>query len=197
MMKKTIKELEARVFLANKNYEEDEIDDVLDVYKSVVKHVGFKDKRKDSRFIVKFHDIFFYTPTEYYKEHADEFNALFDSFCEMEYEYVMDEINTVGIDLDKIFDPRYYIGHYKAFDIDIDEITEDNAVEIAMQIYDEHPFTADRYIDDRIYIVNLLQDLENNYMEYWIEFLKNTPDIQQDIITQTENAYNKDHNNKP
>ena len=189
-MKKTIKELEARTIIENTgNYDECEIDDVLDVYKNVMKHVGFRDERRDSRFIVKFHDIFYYTPDEYYNEHADELNALFEEFCEMEYEYIMDEINTVGIDLDKMF-AQYDVGHYKAFDINIDEITEENAAEIAMQIYDEHPYTADRYMDDRAYLVNLLQDLEDNYMEYWIEFLKNTPDISQDLITQTEDAYN-------
>ena len=192
-MKKTIKELEARTIIENTgNYDECEIDDVLDVYKNVMKHVGFKDERKDSRFIVKFHDIFYCTPDEC---EAAEIDALFEEFCEMQYEYVMDEINTVGIDLNKMF-AQYDVGHYRAFDINIDEITEENAAEIAMQIYDEHPYTADRYMDDRVYIVNLLQDLEDNYMEYWIEFLEGNEFLDEKYIKEIKENYKKNQERK-
>ena len=52
--------LEARIIIENTgNYDEDEIDEILGVYKTVLKHIGFKDRRKDNRFVVKFHDIFY------------------------------------------------------------------------------------------------------------------------------------------
>ena len=76
--------LEAQAIIENTgNYDEDEIEEVLGVYETVLKHIGFEDKRRDNRFIVKFHDIFYYTPDEC---EEIEMDRLFEEFCEMQYE---------------------------------------------------------------------------------------------------------------
>ena len=44
------------------NYDDTDVDYIMDTYKELVKHMGFEDNRGDSRYIVKFHDIPYYTP---------------------------------------------------------------------------------------------------------------------------------------
>ena len=77
------------------------------------------------------------------------------------------------VDLDMIL-TGYCVGHYQTFMIDIPEITEEKALEIAMEIVDELGYMvgAKTYVENYIKTVNILQDLEDNYMIYWLEFLE-------------------------
>lgn len=182
-------ELEARAIIENTgNYDEEEIDDVLCVYNILTKHIGFKDERRDNRFIVKFHDIFYYTPDEY---EEIEMDRLFEEFCEMQYEYVGELLNDKHIDIDGMLHPMY-VGHYQGFIVDIPEITSENAVDLAMEIYDEFNYEGGVYVGNYIEVVKILQDLENNYMEYWINFLEDNEFMPQKMIDEIKNKYHKD-----
>lgn len=182
--------LEARIIIEDTgNYEEEEIEEVLDVYEEVMKHVGFKDERRDKRFIVKFHDIFYYAPEEI--ENTDEFNYLFDEFCEQQYDYVTGQED---INIEEMLSPMY-VGHYQAFAVDIPEITEENAIDLSMKIYDEFNYKGGQYVKDYICIVDLLKDLEDNYMDYWIEFLEES-DFPQEYLKQIKENYNRDRERK-
>lgn len=163
-----MKELEARTIIENTgNYYDSEIDGVMEVYEDACKHIGFVDNRSDSRFVVKFHDIFYCCPDNLTEEEENMFENIFNEFCNDQYEYVMEEIHEKGILLDALL-TSHDVGHYRGFKINIDEITEENALELAMQVYDEG-YTE--YIDDYVETVKILQNLEDNYMEYWIDFI--------------------------
>lgn len=182
--------LEARIVIENTgNYCEDEIDEVLDVYKTVLKHIGFKDNRRDSRFVVKFHDIFYYAPEEI--EDTDEFNNLFDTFCSDMYECIIEEADEKNISVDEMLH-QMYVGHYQTFVVNIPEITKDNAIDVAMQVYDEFSWNGKEYVENYIYLVNAMQDLENNYMEYWFDFLEANEYYPQETIDKMKDAYHKD-----
>lgn len=182
-------ELEARAIIENTgNYDEEEIDDVLCVYNILTKHIGFKDERRDNRFIVKFHDIFYYTPDEY---EEIEMDRLFEEFCEMQYEYVGELLNDKHIPIDEMLHPMY-VGHYQGFVVDIPEITDKNAVDLAMDIYDEFNYEGGTYVENYIEVVKILQDLEDNYMEYWIDFLESNECMPQKMIDEIKNKYHKD-----
>ena len=182
-------ELEARAIIENTgNYDGEEIEDVLCVYNILTKHIGFKDERRDNRFIVKFHDIFYYTPEEYDEK---EFDSLFEEFCEMQYEYVGELLNDKHIPIDEMLHPMY-VGHYQGFVVDIPEITSENAVDLAMEIYDEFNYEGGVYVENYIKVVDILQDLENNYMEYWINFLEDNEFMPQKMIDEIKNKYHKD-----
>ncbi len=190
-----MKEMEAQLIF-EQNYDEYEVVDLMYIYKDIMKNVGFEDRRRDNRFIVKFHDIFYYEPKEY--EHDEKkdntYNALFDDFCCIEYENVMDFCKENNIDLDRML-TRHDVGHYRAFEVDIDEITKENAIELAQKIYDEGMHTE--YASDYVKIVNELQDLEDNYMEYWLDFIDGAlpkKDIKQ--MRKEYNAYKEAHANK-
>lgn len=179
--------LEAQAIVENTgNYDEEEIEYILDIYDDVMKHVGFKDERRDSRFVVKFHDIFYYTPEKITE--TEKFYNLFDSFCNDQYEYLIDDFNGEKIDIDRML-TRYDVGHYRGFLVDIPEITSDNAVELAMKIYDEVPCEKEKYVSDYVHVVNMLQDLEDNYVDYWMEYLIDyvTDDVIKDMKTKYEN----------
>ena len=181
--------LEARAIIENTgNYNEEDIEDVLNVYDTVVKHIGFEDRRKDNRFIVKFHDIFYYTPDEY---DENEFNSLFEGFCEAQYENVGDLLYEKHIDIDEMLHPMY-VGNYQAFVVDIPEITKENAAEVAMKVYDEFPYEGKEYVENYICAVGILQDLEDNYMDYWIEWLELNEIMPEKIIKEIKDKYEKD-----
>lgn len=181
--------LEAQAIIENTgNYDEEEIDEILNVYETVMKHIGFEDNRRDSRFIVKFHDIFYYTPKD--MEDTDEFNNLFDAFCSDMYENIISQADEKHIEIDEMLHPMC-VGHYQAFIVDIEEITNENAIDVAMRVYDEFNYEGKEYVENYIYLVNLLQDLEDNYMEYWIEFLEGT-DIPEKYIKETKEKYKED-----
>lgn len=183
--------LEARAIIeATNDYSEDGVDEIMNIYESLAKHIGFEDKRHDNRFIVKFHDIFYYMPEKLEEDYEEIMNALFDDFCNMEYEYIKDDLETNHIDTDYML-TKYDVGHYPAFIIDIPEITDKNITDLAMEIYDEYGWEGINYVENYIHTVNLLQDLEDNYMDYWIEFLEGT-DIPEKYIKEIKKKYKED-----
>ena len=84
--------LEEKIWAQNNFSDDFEIEEFLEDYlPEVKKHIGFKDERDDPRFVVKFHDICFYTNTQDTSdEKADmtesEFDSLFGTFCTDMYE---------------------------------------------------------------------------------------------------------------
>lgn len=182
--------LEARIIIENTgNYDEEEIDEVLGVYETVLKHVGFEDKRRDNRFVVKFHDIFYYTPEEI--ENTDEFNGIFDSFCEDMYDCIAETADEKNISIEDMLHPMY-VGHYQAFIVDIEEITKDNAIDVAMKVYDEFSWNGKEYVENYIQLVNAMQDIEDNYMEYWFDFIEGNEYFPQETIDKMKDEYHKD-----
>lgn len=183
--------LEARAIIeATYDYGEDGVDEIMSICESLAKHIGFEDRRYDKRFIVKFHDIFYYMPNELEEEYSNTMDALFDDFCNMEYEYIKEDLETNHVDTDYML-TKYDVGHYPAFVIDIPEITDENITALAMNIYDEYGWEGINYVENYIHTVNLLQDLEDNYMDYWIEFLEGT-DIPPKYIKEIKKKYEED-----
>lgn len=173
-----------------------ELEEFLEDYLPRVKaHIGFKDERSDKRFVVKFHDILYHTNTQDTNdEKADmtdeEFDSLFDMFCNDQYEgtkYVMEDNHMGEHSLFK----RYDVGHYNAFELIIPELTEENYLEKALEIYNEG--LSPSYIDDYAILVRHLQDMEDNYMTYWLEFLRAT-DIPEATIKNIERRWKKKTN---
>lgn len=184
--------LEARALIENTgNYEEEEIEEVVDVLEVLEKHMGYVDNRSDNRFIVKFHDIFWYTPEKF--TNTEQFNDLFDMFCNDQYEYFMEEMNERGITKTNVYDmlDRRYCGHYQTFKVDMTYIGKDNIVQLAQDFYDEYNYEGGQYVEDYITVKNALQDLEDNYVSYWIQFLKDI-EVDEEIVKETETKYNKD-----
>lgn len=184
------KELEIRMLAEADGYCEEEIDDIVDIYNEVIKHVGFKDNRRDSRFIVKFHDIFYYAPEEYYDD--EYYNTLFSNFCDQEYDLIIENLKDENIWKDEILAGRP-CGHYETFILRIPEITEDNAFEIATDIYTNvDGYSNIQYVNNYVKAVEMLQDLEDNYMEYWFEYLDEVCDFPKKFIKQMRKKYKED-----
>lgn len=184
--------LEAQALIENSgNYVEEEIEDVLDVYEELIKNVGFEDNRRDNRYIVKFHDIFYYMPDEV----EEKIDGLFEDFCYEQSEIIEDELKENNIDIDYML-TNYDVGHYRAFKVEIPEITKENTADLAMEIYDEFNYKGKDYVKDYIYTVNILQDLEDNYMDYWIEFLEGNEFIDEKYIKEIKENYKKDQERK-
>lgn len=182
--------LEAQIVVENTgNYDEEETEEILEVYETVMKHVGFEDKRRDSRFIVKFHDIFYYAPKE--MEDTAEFNSLFNDFCYDMYDNITEQAHEKYISVDDMLHPMY-VGHYQAFIVDIPEITNDNAIDVAMQVFDEFGWNGKEYVENYVQLVDMMQDLEDNYMEYWFEFLDGNEYFSQKTIDEMKEEYHKD-----
>lgn len=181
--------LEALAIVENTgNYEEDEKEYILDIYEDVMKHVGFEDERRDKRFIVKFHDVYYYTPEEM---ETETFNTWFDDFCNWEYEYITESVKEQRIDLDRML-TRMDVGHYPAFVVDIPEITDENAIELAMEIYEEVPYEKEKYASDYVKVVELLRNLEDNYVDEWIAALEANEVLPQDKIDKMKKRYKED-----
>ena len=169
--------LEMQAIAENEGYDEDAIDEICEIYGELEKHIGFEDKRKDKRYVVKFHDIFYYTPNMESKEML----YLFDLFCQDMYEDI--DGNMSKYDRERMLS-RMLCGHYETFKVDIPEITKDNLPELSMKIFDEVEYFGTEYVDLYVKLVNDMQDLEDNYMEYWIDFLENNMDQPEKIIEQ-------------
>ena len=184
--------LEERVYLESKGYDEYEIEEIIDDYLPKVKaHIGFTDERSDKRFVVKFHDIFFFTDIPKDME-QDEFDMLFDMFCNEQYEgtkWLMDEKHMNEQSLFALRD----IGHYRIFDKIIPELTEENYLDVTTEIYAEG--LSPDYIDDYTALADHLQNMEDNYMEYWLEFLKanEVPDTTIKSIERRMKEYEEKH----
>jgi len=182
--------LEAQAIIENTgDYDDYVVGYILETYEELMKNVGFEDNRDDKRYIVKFHDICYYTA--YDENEEEEFWNLFDMFCEDTIRNIEEELEAEDVDID-IMLTRMNVGHYQAFLVDIPEITKDNAIELAMKIYDEVGYRGKEYVRSYIYMVNMLQDLEDNYMTYWIEFLRAGEFMSEKAIKEIEERYKKD-----
>ena len=189
--------LEEKIWAKEQFSDDYELEEFLEDYLPRVKaHIGFKDERRDPRFVVKFHDICFYTNTQDTKdEKADmeeeRFNSLFDMFCSDQYEgtkYVMEDGH---MSMNMLFKWQH-VGHYCAFEKIIPELTEENYLDIALEIYNEG--LSPDYIDGYTKLSDHLQDMEDNYMTYWLEFLRAT-DIPETTIKNIERRW-KEHEEK-
>lgn len=179
--------LEAQIVVENTgNYDEEDIEYILETYEELEKHIGFEDKRRDKRYIVKFHDICYYTP--YDENNEQKFWNLFDIFCEDQAEWLEEENKTEKID-EELMLTRWCVGHYPAFRVDIPEITKENTIEKAMEIYDEVGYRGQEYVKSYIFMVNNLQAMEDNYMDMWIEFLRDGEYIKEESIKEIEDKY--------
>ena len=189
--------LEEKIWAKDKFSDDYALEEFLEDYLPRVKaHIGFKDERRDQRFVVKFHDVCYYTNTQDTKdEKADmdeeRFNALFDMFCEEQYEGTEQLMKDERMCEQELFS-RYDVGHYRAFEIIIPELTEENYLDKALEIYVKG--LSPSYIDDYTKLSDHLQDMEDNYMEYWLEFLRST-DTPETTIKNIERRW-KEHEEK-
>ena len=175
-------ELELKIYLQEeKEYDGCEVEEIMEDYLPKVRaHIGFYDKRRDTRFVVKFHDIFFFTETNGEEKDLeyDDLSNLFEIFCNDMYETTENVINEECYLTQIQLLSAHDVGHYSAFEYIVEnEITEENAIDVACEIYDEQ--LSPHYIDDYVKVVNHLQDMEDNYMEYWIEFLEGFDEYQE------------------
>lgn len=185
--------LEARALLENEGYDEEYIDWALDAYDELMNHIGFEDTRTDDRYVVKFHDIFYYTPVEL--ANTDEFNTLFDAFCEDIHNLCEEEWSELDIDIDNLL-TRYNVGHYKAFRIQLGCITkETNLLELAKQYADEYADEARQMIKNQMHVIRTLKHIEDNYVEWWIQDLRVNKHLTDAQAEEMKDAYNKDHPN--
>ena len=189
--------LEEKIWAQNNFSGDFEIEEFLEDYlPEVKKHIGFKDERDDPRFVVKFHDICFYTNTQDTSdEKADmaesEFDSLFGTFCNDMYENTEQFMAEEGISDSELFS-IHDVGHYKAFEKIIPELTEENYLDIALEIYNEG--LSPDYINEYTKLSYYLQDMEDNYMTYWLEFLR-CMDIPEETIKNIERR-RKEHEEK-
>ena len=180
--------LEEKIWAQNNFSGDFEIEEFLEDYlPEVKKHIGFKDERDDPRFIVKFHDICFYTNTQdTANEEADmtesEFDSLFGTFCADMYNNTEQFMKEEGISDSELFS-IHDVGHYKAFEKIIPELTEENYLDIALEIYNEG--LSPDYINEYTKLSYYLQDMEDNYMTYWLDFLR-CMDIPEETIKNIE-----------
>ena len=189
--------LEEKIWAQNNFSDNFEIEEFLEDYlPEVKKHIGFKDERDDPRFVVKFHDICFYTNTQDTSdEKADmtetEFDSLFGTFCTDMYKNTEQFMLGEGISDSELFS-IHDVGHYKAFEKIIPELTEENYLDIALEIYNEG--LSPDYINEYTKLSYYLQDMEDNYMTYWLEFLR-CMDIPEETIKNIERRW-KEHEEK-
>ena len=189
--------LEEKIWAQNNFSGDFEIEEFLEDYlPEVKKHIGFKDERDDPRFVVKFHDICFYTNTQDTSdEKADmtesEFDSLFGTFCTDMYENTKQFMVEEGISDSELFRIRD-VGHYKAFEKIIPELTKENYLDIALEIYNEG--LSPDYINEYTKLSYYLQEMEDNYVTYWLDFLR-CMDIPEETIKNIERRW-KEHEEK-
>ena len=183
--------LEEKIWAQNNFSDDFEIEEFLEDYlPEVKKHIGFKDERDDPRFVVKFHDICFYTNTQDTSdEKADmtesEFDSLFGTFCTDMYNNTKQFMVEEGISDSELFRIRD-VGHYKAFEKIIPELTKENYLDIALEIYNEG--LSPDYINEYTKLSYYLQNMEDNYMTYWLDFLR-CMDIPEETIKNIERRW--------
>lgn len=188
--------LEEKIWAKDKFSDNYALEEFLEDYLPRVKaHIGFKDERRDPRFVVKFHDICFYTNTQDTNEEKadmdeEAFNSLFDMFCRDMYKTTEQAIKENHMDERSLFRP-YEVGHYQAFEMIIPELTEENYLDKALEIYVD--CLSPSYIDNYTKLADHLQDMEDNYMTYWLDFLREM-DIPEKTIKNIERRWKKDKN---
>ena len=189
--------LEEKIWATNQLNDDYELEEFLEDYLPRVKaHIGFKDERRDSRFVVKFHDICFYTNTQDMNEEKadmtqEDFDSLFGMFCSDEYERTKCLMEEDHMSTGALF-KRGYVGNYQAFEKIIPEITEENYLDVALEIFDEG--LSPNYINWYTKLSDHLQDMEDNYMTYWLEFLR-ASDIPETTVKNIERRC-KEHEEK-
>lgn len=189
--------LEEKIWAKDKFSDDYTLEEFLEDYlPRVKKHIGFKDERRDPRFVVKFHDICYYTNTQDTKDekadmNKERFNDLFNMFCNEMYESTEQMMKDEHMSVGMLFRWRD-VGHYQAFEKIIPELTKENYLDIALEIYDDG--LSSEYIDDYTKLSDYLQDMEDNYMKYWLEFLEAT-DTPEETIKNIERRW-KEHEEK-
>lgn len=189
--------LEEKIWAKDKFNDDYALEEFLDDYLPRVKaHIGFKDERSDPRFVVKFHDVCFYTRTQDMGEDKadmtdEEFNSLFEMFCSDMYESTCQIMKDNHMNYRELFGIQD-VGHYQAFEMIIPELTEENYLDEALEIYVKG--LSPDYIDDYTKLADHLQDMEDNYMTYWLEFLRST-DTPEETIKNIERRW-KEHEEK-
>lgn len=170
------KDLETKIYLQSKGFDDYEIEELIEDYiPEVEKCIGFEDNRSDKRFVVKFHDICFFTNTP---EDMDEetFDYLFDIFCSQEYEATKDFMDEECVLSEQKLFKTYEVGHYQMFEYIVeDKITEENVIDIAIDIYNEG--LSPYYIHDYTKLSNYLYEMEKHYMEWWLDFLREEEEV--------------------
>lgn len=188
--------METTMLLQAAGYDDFDVEEIIDDYLPRVReHMGFVDERSDKRFVVKFHDVCYFTRPEEGDMEQELFDDVFEAFCQNQYDFTKELIHE-GCSLEErqIFKP-VQVGHYDAFEyVQEEPITEENVLDVAMNIYNEGLSPA--YIDDYVKIVEHLQDMEDNYMTYWLEFLRDNEYIPEEkikIIERRWEDYKKKH----
>lgn len=184
-------DLEARIYFKTLGYTDEygELEEIMEDYlPNVHKCIGFTDERSDKRFVVKFHDILYYTNTDGEDKDMEQttFDVLFDRFCDYIYESVRDFMAEENI-TDNIVFGINTLGHYKAFEQIFPEITEDNYLEITAKVFDDG--LSPDYITDYTKLSDYLQGVEDNYFEDWLEFL--AEEIPEETIKKMKERYEK------
>ena len=205
MQKNEYATIENTLILENDGYDKYDIETILGYARALAKHIGFTDKRRDKRFVVKFHDIYYFSPDKY-AEDADlqaQFDHTFSSFCDYIYEIVEDEMAAFADEHGYTLTTQnmlahMYCGHYRAFTLDIPEITEDNIIKLATQVYDEFTYYGSEYIEMYIHCVDMLQNIEDTYMDMWLDYIQDDilPDACVREITRKYKRYKLTHKEK-
>lgn len=154
-------ELETRILLSKRhNLEDSEVDEVMeDFFPVAMKYLGWKDERRDKRFIVKFHSI----DWDYYEP------DLFSDFCDMTYDWVKEEMSNRNLFEKDVLAGN--CGHYQQFILrDITEITKDTLADVLYIMFTDG--TYPKKLEEHIQTVNILWDLEQGYVDWWLEYVK-------------------------
>lgn len=166
-------DIELSVYLKSLDYDDDEIEymveDVLPVAK---KYIGWEDRRRDKRFIVKFPDIIY---DKGFNGEDKTMDSLFEDFCSETYEWVKEEMSNRKCYLNNIA-TRYNIGNYSGLVLEregIHDITNDNILEVVRKVFDQSSYDADETLRQHIETVNILQELEDTYKDWWGEYIRN------------------------
>lgn len=186
-------EMEARAMFEQRYGEgDDNVDDAMEYYKTLAKHIGWEDKRKDDRFIVKFHDIV------YYASEIDNFDVIFENFCMLTYNDVICELDEMDVDTDHNLTFLATRGNYRSFKVKMPCINDDNIVDLAEAfLYEQGPIVSHNWAEEHIAIVDALQCLEDTYFKQWLDYLDANEYATPAQIDKFKHEYNKDHKDNP
>lgn len=164
-------DIELEIYLKSKGYDQDDIEIMVEEILPVAKaNIGWKDNRKDSRYIVKFPDIVY---DDGFNLDDATMNDLFSDFCHDTAEWVDEELKVKNCDLDRVL-TSYDIGHYRGLELTrqgVTEITEVNLFDVVESAYNCFIYDAGDMLRQHIEVVNTLQELEDTYKDWWNEFM--------------------------
>lgn len=167
-------EIELTLYLKKLDYDDEDIEYMVNELLPIAKkYIGWEDKRRDNRFIVKFHDIIY---DKGFNNEDETMNQLFDDFCQETYEWVKDEMANKKC-YEKDILTTYSIGHYQGLKLEragVHSITEENIYDVVASVFNE--FCGEYDISDKlrqhIETVNILQELEDTYKNWWGEYVR-------------------------